>query len=181
MPFPGASIPEKRWPARRELKLQNQYRAYYMDDAEAASDEPVRHVYLIVSRGERFLLAKSGDEGAGILEAPVKQGESPTDVARRIAKERVGATIGEPVVSGQLRCLATKFVKDDVPGAIHRRQVMVAAASEVEDLPQGNPWERRTVNQRDLILTIGKRHIEIADALRPAVSAWVKLHAQGKM
>jgi hypothetical protein len=175
------TIPEKRWPARRELKLQNEYRAYYMENAEAQADEPVRHIYLIVSRGERFLLARSGPEAAGILVEPVKEGEAPADVARRIAKERVGATIGEPVVSGHLRCLATKFAKDAPPGAIHLRQVMVAAASEVEDLPEDSPWERRTVNQRDLILTIGKRHIEIADALRPAVSEWVKLRAQGKI
>jgi hypothetical protein len=174
-------IPEKRWPARRELKIKNEYRAYYLDDKESAPDEPVLHIYLIVSRGERFLLSKSGDEAPGILEEPVKAKESVAKVARRIAKERVGATIGDPVVTGHLRCMATKFAKDAKPGEIHLRQILVAAASEVEDLPDDGPWERRTVNQRDLIQTINRRHVEIADALRPAVSEWLKLHTQGKL
>ena len=181
MPFAGMNIPEPRWPARKELKLKNEYRAYYLENKDVDSDEPVRHVYLIVSRGERFLLSRNGAEAAGILDEPVGQGESPADVGRRIAKERVGAEIGEPVVAGHLRCMATKFAKNDEPGAIHLRQIMVAAASEVEDLPQDGGWERRTVNQRDLVLTINKRHIELGPPLLSAVSEWVKLHAQGKL
>jgi NUDIX domain len=182
MPLPpGVRIPEPRWPARKELKLGNQYRAYFEAASVSTPEDPVGGIYLIVSSGDRFLLARKNGQVHGIIEETFEDGQDVLEVARRTALERTGAKIQEVVMTGYLRCLATRHCADREPGSIHIRQVLLANASEVDDFPASSEYDRRRVNQRDLIQTIHKRHFELTEALVPAVSEWVKLRAQGKL
>lgn len=128
------------------------------ETGELPADAVVTQVTLIPYRGEARVVLSWKDGRLGLPEGEVAAGESVDDAIRRIALEQAGIEDPEPTHLGHFRCRATVYSTDPPPGTITYRALYGIEVGGLADFPTADGYERRVVQQRDLLVVLRERY-----------------------
>lgn len=171
-----------RWPAVRELNLNDEWRARWVAEEVLPPSAPVLFAYGTVFSGERgYAVRPAGsDQPWGALEVSVALGEDPAAAVASAAQERVGARSLQTVLVGFLECKATTQNPDFPVGTITVRPIYLVVAAEIGDLPEGSPWERRRFPIADYLRVLRTRYPELDAYLGEAGQRYLVLRSAGR-
>lgn len=152
-----------RWPAVRELNLNDEWRARWVDEDVLPPGAPVLFAYGAVFCGDRGYAVRPAGENLpwGALEVSMALGEDPAAVVAASARERMGAIVAQTVLVGLLECRATSHNPDFPVGTTTVRPLYLVVAKEMGDLPEGSPWERRRFPIADYLRALRARYPEL--------------------
>jgi len=172
-----------RWPAVRELNLNDEWRARWVEEDTLPPGAPVLFAYGAVFCGDRgYAVRPAGsDQPWGALEVAVTLGDDAASAVASAARERTGAEGGQTVLVGFLECKATSHNPDFPAGTLAVRPIYLVAAREMRDLPTGAAWERRRFPIADYLKALRTRYPELDAYFGEAGQRYLVLRAKGAL
>lgn len=170
-----------RWPAVRELNLNDEWRARWVDEEVLPAGAPVLFAYGAVFCGDRGYAVRPAGQDVpwGALEVTMALGDDPAAAVAAAASERTGAVVAQTVLVGFLECRATSHNPDFPVGTTTVRPLYVVVAQEVGDLPEGSPWERRRFLIADYLRALRTRYPELDAYFGLAGQRYLVLRSHG--
>lgn len=172
---------EPRWPGVVELNIADQWRARFVDEQDLPPNAPVAYAYAVLYMGDKgYVCREEGVERWGTLEGTLEEKERPEAFVKRIAKERMGATVGKLALVGFLECKATSHNTDYEAGAVTVRPIYLAVAKKVGDAPEGSGYERRRLPLNEHFKALRVRYPELDDYFAKAANQYGVMRAKGE-
>ncbi|MGE3077215.1 MAG: hypothetical protein AB7N24_19390 [Dehalococcoidia bacterium] len=166
---------EPRWPGVKELNIEDQWRARWVDEQTLPAGAPVHFVYSLLVMGDKgYALRESGESVWGMLEG-ANGDVAPETFVKNAAKERAGATLAATELIGFYECKATRHNKDFEPGATTVRPFYVAVVKTISDVPPASGFERRRFPLNEYAVAMRAHYPELVDHL-PAAFQWFAVH-----
>ncbi len=168
-----------RWLGVYELNLGDEWRAVWEAAEELPEDAPVFVLRVVIFKDDRGYATRGAgsDDPWGIAEGYLEPGESVEDCVTRTALEQTGAKLASSHLIGFLECKATSHNPNFSAGDMTVQPLYVGVASEVGDIPDGAPYERRRMPMNEFMRAIRIRHREIERYLNDAGQRYAVLRA----
>ena len=176
--FNQMPVYEPRWPGVKELNLEDQWRARWVNEQELPEGAPVHYAYAAVFFGDKGYAARAiGANRWGMLEGLV--GGLSADEYLKNSCKAVGITIGEAELVGFFECKATSHNPEFEAGDLTVRPLYVISAKSVKDVPEGSAWERRRFPRNEYLAALRARYPELMDYLTLAFGRYAVMAAKG--
>ena len=170
---------EPRWPAVKELNLQDQWRARWNEAAELPEHAPVQHVYALLFLGDKgYAVRQPGEKVWGMIEGSPGGGSVATFLKEQA--KLLGATIATTELVGFFECRPTRHNTEYQPDDTVLRPLYILSAKAVKDTPANSPWERRRFPQNEYAVAIRARYPEIMEQLVKAFGRYAVMYAQSR-
>jgi hypothetical protein len=159
---------EPRWPGVKELNIQDDWRARWVDEQELPENAPVHFVYSLIVMGDKgYALREAGANRWGMLEGLVGD-LSAEKFLKTASKDRAGATLGTSELIGFFECKATRHNKEFAQGATTVRPFYVSVAKTVTDVAPNSGFERRRFPLNEYVVAMRGRYPELIPHLPTA-------------
>ncbi len=178
--FSAMAAYEPRWPGVKELNFADQWRARWVDERELPENAPVDHAYaMVMYRDKGYAARPAGSAVWGMVEGQV--GDAPVDAwLSNALREQAGVTAAKTELIGFFECKATRLNPDYQPGDLTVRPLYVAAAQEVDDMPDGSAYERRRFPLNEYIVAMRARYPELIDYLGMGDARYAVMRSKGE-
>lgn len=164
-----------------ELNLSDAWRGRFTEATELPADAPVDYGYGVLFKGDKGYVTRRGEnERWGVIEGPIREGESLADWADRVAMEQAGATLARFELVGYLDCKATSHNPDYPAGTIRVRPIYLFVASEIGDVPEETGYSRRRLPFNEHARALRDRYPELQMYLAKALDRYMVLRAKGE-
>lgn len=166
---------EPKWPGVKELNIEDQWRARWVDEQVLPDGAPVHTLYSLLVMGDKgYALREAGGNIWGMIEGRVGD-VAPEAFVKSAAKERAGATLAATALIGFYECRATRHNKDFEQGSTTVRPFYVVVAKSVTDVPPNSGFERRRFPLNEYAVAMRARYPELIDHL-PAAFNWYAVY-----
>ena len=169
---------EPVWPGVKELNIQDDWRARWVDEQDLPDNAPVHFVYSLLVMGEKgYALREAGANRWGMLEGLV--GDLSADVfLKTAAKDRAGATLAATELIGFFECKATRHNKEFEQGAVTVRPFYVSIAKSVSDAAPNSGYERRRFPLNEYVVAMRGMYPELIPHLPTAFNRYAVIRAK---
>lgn len=165
-----------------ELNINDHWRAKWIAESELPEGAPVFTAYAMVFKGERaYVTREHGEERWSIIEGDLREGETPEDFVTRSAFERTGARVAKTELFGFFECKATSQNPNFPVGTISVQPFYIAAASDVEDVPDESGYERRRLPLNEFNKLIRARYPQSDLYLQQGTQRYTVMLARGEV
>jgi hypothetical protein len=168
-----------RWVGVKELNLNDEWRAVWVDSDSIPVEAPVVYAYAVVAaEGKGYVTRPVAAAKYGIVETLVELGDDPAKAARDAALAQVGATAATVELMGYFECKATQFNKEYEPGTATVRPIYLIEAKKVRDIGKESGFERRRLPLNEFAVALRNRYPEMLDPLNKTVDLYTVRHVK---
>lgn len=165
-----------------ELNINDHWRAKWIGGDELPEHAPVMTAYTMVFKGERaYVTRQQGEDRWSIIEGNLAEGETPEDFVNRAAFERTGARVKKAELFGFFECKATSQNPDFPVGTVTVQPFYIAAADDVEDVPDDSGYERRRLPLNEFNKLIRARYPQLDLYLQRGTQRYTVMLARGEV
>ncbi len=166
---------------RKELNLNDDWRAVWVEGGDFPPGAPVVYGYvMVVMEDKGYVTRRAGDEVWGVVEGVVSPVEKPAQFVKRASLEQAGVQAGRAVPIGYFDCRATSNNTDYPVGSSTIRPVTLMVAKKVKDIGRDSGFERRRLPLNEFAGALRKRYPEVHDAMATALDRYMVMRARGE-
>ena len=170
---------EPKWPAVKELNLQDQWRARWNETGQLPEHAPVQRVYALLFLADKgYAVRTPGESVWGMIEGDPEG--APVDKFLKDQAKSLGVTLASTELTGFYECRPTRHNTEYQPDDTVVRPLYILVAKTVKDTPGDSPWERRRFPQNEYAVAMRARYPELLDQLVKAFARYAVIHAQSR-
>ncbi len=165
-----------------ELRMGNDWRAYWIEADELPPDAPVLYSYaVVVAEDKGYVTRRAGERIWSTVEGARRADEAPEGCVKRMAAEQAGVVTAAVRLIGFYECRATTHNPDFPAGTVTVRPIYLVVAKKLSEMGKDALFERRRLPMNEHARALRERYPELNESIVRTVDQYAVLKARGTL